>query len=203
MFNGCTSALYSISRLAKCAAIAAAIVGLGHSAGAAVLTPSQMASAYSLSGVTFGGSVAANGAGQTIAIIDWYNDPNILTEAAKFNSTFGLQTFNSGGPTLTVVGETGGSTLPSTNTTSAETALDVQWAHVMAPQANILLVEPNTNAFTDTDASINYAKSVAGVSVISMSYGAADASGARLFHLRINIYSGRRACGSQLCGKHG
>ncbi len=76
-----------------------------------------------------------------------------------------------------MVNGSGGTSLPTTNTTSAETALDVQWAHVIAPQANILLAAALRRSFSATDAAVNYAKSVPGVSVISMSYGAADFSG--------------------------
>jgi subtilase family serine protease len=156
---------------------AVASVGFAGQAHAAVsYTPSQISTVYGFTGANFKGT-AATGAGQTIAIIDWYNDPNIVSEVAAFNSQYGLQTFNSGGPTFTVVNQSGGSSLPTTNTTSLETALDVQWAHAMAPQANIILVEPNTSAFSDTDAAVNYVKAQPGVSVVSMSYGATDTNG--------------------------
>ena len=45
------------------------------------LTPAQITTAYGLGGLTFGGQ-AANGSGQTIAIVDAYNDPNIAAELA-------------------------------------------------------------------------------------------------------------------------
>ena len=53
-----------------------------------------------------------------------------------------------------------------------ETSLDVEWAHVLAPKANILLVEANspTNANLIT-AAVGYAKAQPGVVAVSMSFG--------------------------------
>ena len=52
--------------------------------------------------------VAASGAGQTIAIVDAYNDPNIAAEVATFSRQFGLPQFNApGGPALKVTSQTG------------------------------------------------------------------------------------------------
>ena len=53
-----------------------------------------------------------------------------------------------------------------------ETALDVQWAHAMAPAANILLVEANSSAgLNDLMTAVDYARDQPGVSVVSMSLG--------------------------------
>jgi subtilase family serine protease len=77
--------------------------------------PSQIQEAYGLTGLNFGG-VAGNGAGQTIAIIDAYNDPDIVADAGDFDSLFNLQQFNvTGGPTLTVEGQTGSTSSLPTN----------------------------------------------------------------------------------------
>ena len=48
-------------------------------------TPANIQAAYGISSISLGG-VAGTGAGQTIAIIDAYNDPNILSDAAAFNT---------------------------------------------------------------------------------------------------------------------
>src|SRR5947209_20605836 len=71
------------------------------------LTPAQVATAYNLTGLRFGGQ-PDNGAGQTIAIVDAFNDPNIGTEVNVFDSTYTLPA----PPGLTVVGQTGTSALP-------------------------------------------------------------------------------------------
>jgi hypothetical protein len=77
------------------------------------ISPSQMQTAYGVNLISFG-SVAGTGAGQTIAIIDAFNDPNIISDANSFSTTFGLPQFNgSGGPTLRVLNENGGTALPA------------------------------------------------------------------------------------------
>jgi hypothetical protein len=65
--------------------------------------------------------------------------------------------------------------LPLTNSDWAvEIALDVEWAHAIAPGANILLVEANTDNFPDLLLAVNRAKVQAGVTVISMSWGGSE-----------------------------
>ena len=52
-------------------------------------TPSQIRTAYGINGITFGG-IAGDGKGQTIAIIDATNDPNIAKDLDTFNQSLGL-----------------------------------------------------------------------------------------------------------------
>jgi subtilase family serine protease len=145
-------------------------------------TPSQVTTAYGVNLINFNG-IVGNGAGQTIAIVDAYNDPNIVSDTATFNTRFGLPKFNqTGGPTFQVLNQTGGTTLPAnTNTTigdwDLEESLDVQWAHSMAPQANIILFESNTNNDPDMDAAEVTAANWPGVSVVSNSWGEGEFSG--------------------------
>ena len=47
------------------------------------LSPSQVTSAYGVSQITFNGGVIGNGSGQTIAIVDAYDDPNISSDLGK------------------------------------------------------------------------------------------------------------------------
>jgi hypothetical protein len=130
------------------------------------LSPAQVRHAYGVDQVTFG-SVVGDGTGQTIAIIDVGNDPNSAGDLQHFDAQFGLPN-----PTFTRVNENGGSTLPAANSSWAlETSLDVEWAHALAPGANILLVEASSAYFSDLNAAVNYARGAAGVSVVSMSYG--------------------------------
>jgi subtilase family serine protease len=144
-------------------------------------TPAQVRAAYGFDQVSFtdlhSATVAATGAGQTIAIIDAYNDPNIEADAATFSRQFGLPQFNQpGGPTLRVESQTGSTTaLPATSPDwSVEIALDMEWAHAIAPGANILLVEANSDNFPDLLLSVNHAKVQPGVSVVAMSWGGSE-----------------------------
>jgi subtilase family serine protease len=140
---------------------------------AAPYTPAQIATAYGFNSVKLSNGSGATGAGQTIAIVDAYNDPNIANDLKTFDSTFGLASLGS----LKVVNESGGSSLPSTNATwDTEISLDVEWAHAMAPGANILLVEANSANLGDLLNGVNYARDASGVSVVSMSWGATQFS---------------------------
>src|SRR5262245_5677759 len=91
-------------------------------------TPAQVASAYGFNQSSFG-SVKGDGTGQTIAIVDAYSLPTIASDLHAFDVQFGLPD-----PKLTVANQTGGTKLPATNSGwGLEIALDVEWAHAMAP----------------------------------------------------------------------
>ena len=77
------------------------------SSGVSGLTPAQISAAYGFNNINFG-SVIGDGAGETIAIVDAYNDPNILSDLAKFDTQFGL----AAPPSIKVVNQTGGTSLP-------------------------------------------------------------------------------------------
>jgi hypothetical protein len=133
---------------------------------AGAYTPPQIAGAYNFSSINFAGT-KGDGSGQTIAIVDAQDDPNIQADLNVFDSQFGL-------PAATVarVNQTGGSTLPSTDSSGGwelEESLDVEWAHAMAPGAKILLVEANSANDSDLLAAVDYASAHA--SVVSMSWG--------------------------------
>src|SRR5262249_18770801 len=57
-----------------------------------------------------------------------------------------------------------------------ELSLDVEWAHAVAPKANILLVEAKSDSLTDLLKAVDTARSASGVSVVSMSWGADEFS---------------------------
>jgi hypothetical protein len=129
-------------------------------------TPAQIQQAYGFN------QVSNNGSDETIAIVDAYNDPNITSDLATFDSAYGL----AAPPSFTVVNQSGGSTLPSNNASwGGEESLDVEWAHAMAPGAKILLVEASSASDTDLLAAVTYASSVA--QVVSISWGGNEFSG--------------------------
>ena len=137
--------------------------------------PSQIESAYGFnqltSFATHSGSEPANGAGQTIAIIDAYNDPNIVGDLAVFDAAFGI----AAPPSFKIVSQTGSTKLPTTNPGwDTEISLDVEWAHAIAPGANILLVETTSDRWSDLLAGVDYAKNQPGVSVVSMSWDVSE-----------------------------
>ena len=165
--------------------------------------PIQIATAYGFPV----GSGSAPGAGETIAIVDAYNDPTIINDVQTFdahvNDAFPtinpawpggspvpaltpVQAFVPGATSqLMVVNQTGGAIKNQTSTRrttppynaswDVEIALDVEWSHAMAPGANILLVEANSNSFSNLLTAVKYAAGHA--QVVSMSWGANELSG--------------------------
>jgi len=134
-------------------------------------SPAQISQAYQFNQIKLASGATADGSGQTIAIVDAYNDPKVASDLSVFDQQFGL----TAPPSLKVVNGNGSATLPTTDAGWAgEISLDVQWAHAMAPGANILLVEANTDSLTDLMDAVNYARNAAGVSVVSMSWGGSE-----------------------------
>lgn len=128
--------------------------------------PDQIRAAYGFDQIPKVNSTTIDGAGQTIAIIDVYDDPNILSDANTFSSQFGLPQFNqksnpegTHSPTFIKLNEDGqditnvpsdSELVPRTNSAwSSEISLDVEWAHAIAPQANIVLIEANSESTSD------------------------------------------------------
>ncbi len=143
---------------------------------AAPYTPAQVRAAY---GFNF---LSRAGAGQTIAIVDAYDDPNIAGDVRNFSATFGLPQFNTaGGPTFTKVNQsgtaiTGPANAPAGNVSwGIEESLDVEWAHAIAPEANIVLVEAGSTYASDLMPAVSTAAGLAGV--VSMSWGVNEFSG--------------------------
>ncbi len=137
-------------------------------------SPSQIQTAYGFNQVSL--QSGANGTGQTIAIVDAYNDPTIQSDLQAFDKAYGLANPSS----LTVMSQTGSTTsLPAPDSTKGwelEEALDVEWAHALAPGAKIVLVEANSSSYADLLTAVNTAEHLSGVSVVSMSWGGSEFS---------------------------
>ncbi len=70
-----------------------------------------------------------------------------------------------------------------------ETALDVEWAHAMAPAANIMLVEAQPD-LSNLFSAVTFASQQAGVSVVSMSWGANEFQGENAYDSTFTTPSG-------------
>src|SRR5262249_12592726 len=130
------------------------------------LTPAQLRAAYGVNGITFkNGTITGNGAGTTIAIVDAYDDPSIAADLTTFDQQFGIQA----PPSFTKVGINSSGAASTTSFPAANTGwageieLDVEYAHAIAPGANILLVEANSSSMNDLMNAVNYARNAAGV----------------------------------------
>jgi len=129
-------------------------------------TPSSMACVYKIpsNGNTPGcvPSFTANTGGPqkggwgAIAVVDAYDNPYAATELATFNTFWGLPAANF---VKVYANGNGSCTTPPFNAGwGLEISLDIEWAHVMAPKAKIILVEACSNSYTD----LLYAEYVAG-----------------------------------------
>ncbi len=155
-------------------------------------TPQEITSYYGINKISFGG-VQGDGAGQTIAIVDVGDDPDFVdstvggvanplfatSDLGEFDKYFGL----SAPPSFTKVNETGDPTtanLPAPAPGWAgEESLDIEWAHALAPAANIILVECTTATWFDWSTGIATAASISlpnvpPTSVVSMSFGSPE-----------------------------
>lgn len=118
--------------------------------------------------------IANQGAGQTIGIVDAYDDPNIQNDLNSFDTTYSLPTCNSSNGCFRKIYASG--YRPQTNSGWAlEISLDVEWAHTIAPQANIILVEAANSSFTSLLTAVDVAVQN-GASAISMSWGGGESS---------------------------
>jgi subtilase family serine protease len=133
------------------------------------LSPPQLAFAYGLSAVNFntGGRITpATGAGQTIAIVDAFHDPFLASDLHTFDQAYRLAD-----PLLMQVNQAGGAT---NGGWAGEEALDVEWAHALAPGARIVVVEARSDALPDLMAAVNTARNLPSVSAVSMSWGGGE-----------------------------
>jgi len=126
------------------------------------LGPGQVRHAYGFD------QVGNQGHGQTIGLIDAYDDPTIEADLGVFDTQFSLPACTGSNGCFRKV--YAGGKKPTANANWAvEIALDVEWAHAMAPQATIVLVEARSNSLSDLVAASKLAVSN-GASVVSMSW---------------------------------
>jgi kumamolisin len=118
--------------------------------GYAYETPASLACVYKLArsipacnpNQTTADSTGGSGA---IALVDAYDDPNAAADLAYFSEQFGLPA-----PNLTVVYAQGSQPpVDPTGGWELEEALDIEYAHAMAPKAKLYLVEANSDFNSD------------------------------------------------------
>src|SRR6266852_3529010 len=147
------------------------------------LTPSQIRHAYGFDLLSCSSSNTC-GSGQTVAIVDAFNDPNIQSDLNTFDGQFALPTCTTSNGCFTIATPQGA---PRTDRGWAlEISLDVEWAHAIAPGANILLVEAVTNSFANLVGAVDYASAHA--NQVSMSWGGGEFSSeaSNDFHFQVS-----------------
>src|SRR2546429_9143386 len=136
--------------------------------------PAQFPQAYALDRLACSSHAAHPcGSGQTVGIIDAYDDPTVEADLQTFDAEFGLAACTIATGCLTVA--TPRALPPADPTWAGEVSLDVQWVHAIAPGALILLVESIDRYSDNLLAAVDYAVNH-GASVVSMSWGGAETS---------------------------
>jgi subtilase family serine protease len=146
--------------------------------GIACFAPGQLRAAYQLPALYAKG---ITGKGVTIAIVDSFGSPTIKADLATFDRQFGYPA----PPKFTIIAPVG--KIPKFNPNNAEmsnwageTTLDVEYAHALAPGANILLVETpvaeteGVTGFPQIVKAEEYALAHYKVGVISQSFSATE-----------------------------
>jgi len=141
-------------------------------------TPKQIRAAYDVPALLRAG---INGRGQSIVIVDSFGSPTIRHDLDVFDDHFGL----ADPPALRIIHPAG--PIPRFNPNglfmpgwALETTLDVEWAHVMAPGARIVLVETpvseneGTSGFPQIVRAEKYVIAHHLGGVISQSFGATE-----------------------------
>jgi kumamolisin len=134
----------------------------------------------------------ASGGSQTIAIVDAYDYPTAYNDLSVFSNQFGLPVLSpcSGENATSCFQQiyASGSKPASNGSWALEAALDIEWAHAMAPGARIVLVEAASNSFADLFTAVDVASNEvlcgstscnggSGYGEVSMSWGSSEFSG--------------------------
>ncbi len=146
---------------------------LGPPARAFCYGPDQIRAAYDIQPVLDGG---ITGTGRTIVIIDAFQSPTIQKDLAAFDAIWNIPA----PPSFNIIPPPGGltpfvATDPNQVGWSSEISLDVEWAHAVAPGANIDLVLAKSNDDVDILSATRYAVDHNLGDVISQSFGEAEA----------------------------
>jgi subtilase family serine protease len=133
--------------------------------------PANLQSAYKLPSST-------RGSGQTVAIVDAYNDPTAEADLGVYRAQYGLPPCTTANGCFRKVNQTGGTSYPATNAGWAtEISLDLDMVSAVCPNCHILLVEASTASYANLGAAVNEAAALH-ANAISNSYGGGDVSDA-------------------------
>jgi PKD repeat protein len=131
------------------------------------LTPALLASAY--------GYDPVGGSGQTVAIVDAYDDPKIEADLAIFDSQYGLGECSKANGCFRKVNQEGSEStkaLPARDKIgwSQEISLDVDTVRAVCQECKILLVEADNEYFSNLAKGVDEAVAL-GATEVSNSYG--------------------------------
>jgi subtilase family serine protease len=122
------------------------------------------------------------GAGESVAVVDAYNDPNAVSDLATYRSSWSLPACNTetGAGCLSVVNQHGNASPLPANAGSTgwdvEESLDVDMVSAICPNCHIYLVEASEPTTADLGTGVDSAVSKLHVDFVSNSYGGSQSS---------------------------
>jgi N-acetylneuraminic acid mutarotase len=135
--------------------------------------PSDLQSAYDLPSAT-------SGSGQTVAIVDAFDDPNAEADLQVYRAQYGLPVCDTANGCFQKVNQDGqASPLPpaaGSNGWDVEESLDIDMVSAVCPNCHIDLVEANSNDDTDLDTAEDTAVAM-GAKFVSNSWGGPEYDG--------------------------
>jgi subtilase family serine protease len=156
---------------ARCHAQVRTDVGGGSAAAAhSGYGPSDLQAAYALPSLTAG-------TGQTVAIVDAYDDPNAESDLGIYRAFYGLSACTTANGCFRKVDQSGGTSYPRANGGWAEEiSLDLDMVSAVCRNCHILLVEASSSSFANLASAVDTAARL-GATAISNSYGGSEYSG--------------------------
>jgi subtilase family serine protease len=131
--------------------------------------PADLQSAYKLPSSTAG-------SGQTVAIVDAYNDPYAESDMGVYRSHYGLSSCTSANGCFRKVNQNGSTSYPRSNGSwSQEISLDLDMVSAACPGCHILLVEASSPTYTNLGTAVNTAVRL-GATEVTNSYGGSEFS---------------------------
>jgi hypothetical protein len=131
--------------------------------------PADLRSAYNLPS-------ASAGSGQTVAIVDAFDDPKAESDLGVYRARYGLPECTTANGCFKKVNQTGGTKLPAANAGWAvEISLDLDMASAACPNCHLLLVEASSNSDANLYTGEDEAATL-GASEISNSWGGEESS---------------------------
>ena len=130
-------------------------------------TPAYLQQAYDLAYLS-----QTAGTGETIALVDAYDDPNAESDLAAYRAEFGLQACTTANGCFAKYDQNGGTNYPTTVDSGweLETSLDLDAVSALCPKCHIDLIEANSSGASDLAAAQLEAGTLPGVSAISDSW---------------------------------
>jgi subtilase family serine protease len=133
--------------------------------------PADLQSAYKLPSSTAG-------SGQTVGIVDAFDDPSAEADLGVYRAQFGLPACTTANGCFRKVAQNGSTNYPRRNGGWAqEISLDLDMVSAICPKCHILLVEAKSATIANLGAAVNEAAAL-GATEISNSYGGSDATDA-------------------------